>query len=126
MNAFPSSAFSGAPAAAPFTVMAKPVGRRCNLACGYCYYKSGIHSPGFAVPADAHPACMPNSLLEEFIRQYMQASPDKTVYFTWHGGEPALAGMDFYKRALELQNKHIGTGRSFVNNLQTNGTLLGD
>ena len=77
----------------PFVVMAKPVGSLCNLACGYCYYlETGQY---FKSPPQSR---MTDSLLERFIRQYIAASPEPVVSFTWHGGEPTLAGLDFYKR----------------------------
>jgi len=101
----------------PFSVMAKPVGSACNLACGYCYYKSG---KGASAPR------MSAVLLEEFVRQYIAASPGPEVFFTWHGGEPTLAGLDFYRLAVELQKKYAPEGWSCVNNLQTNGLALDD
>ena len=104
-----------------FSVMAKPVGARCNLDCGYCYYHASGHndlgagSPGWR---------MSGEVLEEFIRQYIEASAGPAVYFTWHGGEPTLAGLDFYKSAVELQKKYAPAGWNCVNNLQTNAILL--
>jgi len=103
---------------APFSVMAKPVGSRCNLNCGYCYY--------LKTPEQSRGARMTDEILETFIRQYIEASPGPEINFVWHGGEPALAGLDFYKRALELQQKYLPPGWSCWNNLQTNGVLLDD
>ena len=76
--------------------------------------------------ASRHPPRMPDGVLQKFIRQYIEASPGPAVYFTWHGGEPVLAGIDFYRRACELQKKYSPPGVTCVNNLQTNGTLLDD
>ena len=98
----------------PVYVMLKPVGDRCNLTCDYCYY---IGKGSGAVMDDA--------LLEEFTRQYIEAQPTPQVLFTWHGGEPLLRPLAFYKRALELQRKYA-QGRHIDNCLQTNGTLLND
>lgn len=71
----------------PFVVMAKPVGSLCNLECSYCYYlESGRFTPS------RHESRMSDSLLEKFIRQYIASSPGPVVQFTWHGGEPTLAG----------------------------------
>ena len=103
----------------PFVVMAKPVGPLCNLECGYCYYlKTGQqyeHSDTFR---------MSDVLLETYVRQYIEASPGPTVTFVWHGGEPTLAGLDFYRRAVDLQKRYLPPGWNCWNNLQTNGTLL--
>ena len=108
-------------AAEPFLVMAKPVGPICNLACTYCYYletRSLYQRP--------HQFRMTDVLLERYIRQYIEASPGPLVHFVWHGGEPTLAGLDFYRRAVQLQRRHLPEGWTCWNNLQTNGTLLND
>jgi uncharacterized protein len=95
--------------------MAKPVGSRCNLACEYCYYKT-----------EASFGKMTDELLELFTRQYIEASEGPEVNVVWHGGEPALAGLDFYRRAVELQKRYLPVGWFCRNNLQTNGVLLDD
>lgn len=109
------------PSGSPFTVMAKPVGPACNLQCSYCYYLEKQHS--YALP---HHFRMSEAALESYIRQYIEASPGPTISFVWHGGEPVLAGIPFYQRALELQKKYLPPGWACWNNLQTNGTLLDD
>lgn len=103
----------------PFVVMAKPVGPVCNMACTYCYYLAGIdHYPG------QHLFRMTDEVLESFIRQYMAASPGPTIQFVWHGGEPTLAGLDYYRKAVALQQRYLPSGWTCWNNLQTNGLLL--
>ena len=108
--------------ARPFVVMAKPVGSRCNLACDYCYY-SGIENSARTTGSDSL-YCMTGELLELFIRQYIEASEGPEVHIVWHGGEPALAGLDFYRRAVELEKRYLPEGWFCRNNLQTNGVLL--
>ena len=104
------------PFSRPMYVMLKPVGARCNLSCDYCYYLGrGLHTG----------PVMDEALLETFIRQYLEAQTMPEVLFTWHGGEPLLRGIAFYRRALELQRRY-GRGRQIDNCLQTNGTLLTD
>ncbi len=106
---------------APLAVMAKPVGSRCNMRCAYCYYlEKGQYSES---PRQTR---MSFDLLERLIRQTVAASPGPVVSFTWHGGEPTLAGMDFYKKALEMERKYLPKGREVWNNLQTNGLLLNE
>jgi uncharacterized protein len=105
----------------PFVVMAKPVGPLCNLECSYCYY---LETERFN--KNAHQSRMSDSMLETYIRQYIEASSGPIVPFTWHGGEPTLAGLDFYRLAVELQKRYLPEGWSCWNNLQTNGTLLDD
>jgi uncharacterized protein len=107
------------PFAHPLYVMLKPAGARCNLRCRYCYYleKSGLY--------DQQELLMSESLLELFIKQYVEAQTMPQVLFTWHGGEPLLQPISFYRRAMELQRKY-GGGRQIDNCLQTNGLLLTD
>ncbi len=106
---------------APLAVMAKPVGSRCNMRCAYCYYlEKGKYSEN---PKQTR---MSFDLLEKLIRQTVAASPGPVVSFTWHGGEPTLAGLDFYKKALELEKKYLPRGWEAWNNLQTNGLLLNE
>lgn len=105
----------------PFVIMAKPVGSRCNMHCSYCYYldkgKYSSHRTQTRMSFD---------LLEKLIRQTIEACPGPVVSFTWHGGEPTLAGLDFYKKAVELEKKYLPRGWQAWNNLQTNGLLLND
>jgi len=104
-----------------FQVFVKPVGASCNLACSYCYYldktrllaESGIHR-------------MTDELLEMYIIQHIQASTAQPIFFSWHGGEPTLAGLDYFRRIVEIQKKHLPHNRSIVNGIQTNGTLLNE
>lgn len=100
--------------------MAKPAGPACNLACEYCYYleKSGMFT-------DPRHTFMTDDTLEIFIRDYIEAQTTPEVQFTWHGGEPTMRKLDFYRRVMDLQ-KRYGTGRRIFNCLQTNGTLLND
>jgi uncharacterized protein len=105
----------------PFVVMAKPVGPVCNLECSYCYYLETAHF--YTHP---HRFRMSDALLETYVRQYIEASPGPTVLFVWHGGEPTLAGLDFYRHAVELQKRYLPQGWTCWNNLQTNGILLDD
>ena len=111
----------GTTASEPFVVMAKPVGPLCNLECSYCYY---LETERFY--ESSHSFRMSDSLLEMYVRQYIAASPGPVVQFTWHGGEPTLAGLDFYRLAVELQQRYLPEGWSCWNNLQTNGILLDD
>ena len=102
-------------------MMAKPVGSRCNMRCAYCYYlEKGRYS------THARQTRMGYDLLEKLVRQTIEASPGPAVSFTWHGGEPMLAGIEFYQKALALERKYLPRGWEAWNNLQTNGLLLND
>lgn len=104
-----------------FQVFVKPVGASCNLACSYCYYLDKTEL--FAEPGLNR---MPDDVLEMYIIQHFQASAEQTVFFSWHGGEPTLAGLEYFRRIVELQQKHLPVNRSVLNGIQTNGTLLND
>ncbi len=106
------------PFARPLYVMLKPVGSSCNLACHYCYYldKKQLY------PNDPR-HILSEELLEEFIRQYIQAQTASEVMFTWHGGETFMRPLSFYQHALRLQQKYAD-GHTICNSIQTNGTLI--
>lgn len=100
--------------------MVKPRGPICNLDCGYCYYLSKERLyPG----SDFR---MPDDVLESFTRQYIEAQRVPEVTFGWQGGEPLLMGIDFFRRAIELQGRYRRPGMRLINSIQTNGVLLDD
>ena len=108
------------PFAKPLYVMLKPAGAHCNLACKYCYYleKNNLYQ-------NSHRHLMSDEMLEQFTREYIEAQTMPQVLFTWHGGEPLMRSIDFYKKALALQKKY-SHGKQIDNAIQTNGTLLTD
>ncbi len=108
------------PFAKPLYVMLKPASAHCNLACKYCYY---LEKNKLYPTAQRH--LMSDEMLEQFTREYIEAQTMSQVLFTWHGGEPLLRSIDFYRKALSLQQKYAG-GRRIDNVIQTNGTLLTD
>jgi uncharacterized protein len=67
---------------------------------------------------------MPEDLLEEYIAQHIAASPDEVIRFSWHGGEPAILGLDYFRLIVDIQRRHRPAGRTIANGMQTNGTLL--
>jgi len=111
-----------APFSRPLYVMAKPTGSLCNLHCKYCYYleKKNLYN------AQHSTMLMDDRTLETYIRQYIEAQTQPQVLFIWHGGEPLLRPLSFYKRVLELQEPYTRRGYIIDNSLQTNGTLLTD
>lgn len=100
-----------------FHLMLKPAGSLCNLDCNYCYYLDKAEIYGGREPR------MSPEMLETVIRKYIEANDVPEVQFNWHGGEPTLLGLDFYRKAVELEKKYAGDKQVF-NTLQTNGTLL--
>jgi uncharacterized protein len=104
-----------------FQIFVKPVGAACNLRCSYCYYlkKKNLYPK-------ASTFLMSDDILEKYIIQHIEASTEQVIIFSWHGGEPTLAGIDFFRRAIKFQKKYKPAGRTIINGIQTNGTLLND
>lgn len=108
------------PFAHPLYMMAKPAGSMCNLSCRYCYYleKSELYD-------EYTNKIMSDALLEKFIDEYITSQTMPDVLFTWHGGEPLMRPLSFYKNVIKLQ-KQYSRGHHIDNCIQTNGTLLTD
>ncbi len=102
-----------------FQVFAKPIGSICNLDCHYCYYLKKEH-----IYPTGEPFRMPDDLLEEYIVQHIKAFPGPVIRFSWHGGEPTVLGLDYFRNIVALQRKHQPPDRRIANGIQTNGTLL--
>ncbi len=102
-----------------FQIFVKPAGAACNLSCRYCYYLGKGH-----LGAEGGLARMPEDLLEEYIAQHIAVSPDEVIRFSWHGGEPTILGLDYFRLIVDIQRKHRPAGRTIANGMQTNGTLL--
>ena len=105
----------------PFNIMCKPVCGVCNLDCRYCYYTM---KPRELYP-DTKKFHMTDEVLESYIRQYLDAMPVHCD-LGWQGGEPLLAGKEFFRKAVALQKRYGRDGQEIANALQTNGTLLDD
>lgn len=104
----------------PLGVMFKTVSTDCNLDCQYCYYRESLE--GTRVRRRINP-----DLLDTFFAQYLDYVADaKVASVSWQGGEPTLAGIDFFRRVVALQAKHARPGTTISNALQTNGVLLND
>ena len=102
----------------PFHLMIKPAGPDCNLSCEYCYYleKSRYYDQ------DVHR--MDDETLERVTAAYLKNHPGGEVVFAWQGGEPLLMGIEFFRRALDLQTKYSRPDQQVVNTLQTNAMLI--
>ena len=113
------------PFARPLYVMAKAAGPLCNLRCQYCYYleKQHLNDNSKVKIKDSKSRGISERLLEAYVRDYIQLQQVPEVLFTWHGGEPMLRPLSFYKQAVRYQ-QYYGRGRHISNSIQTNGTLL--
>jgi uncharacterized protein len=102
-----------------FSLLIKPAAADCNLRCAYCFY---IGRQALTVP---HPR-MSDAILEKMIASYMGSRQEVSYTFSWQGGEPALLGLPFWKKVVNLQMQHAPRGAIVCNAFQTNGTLITD
>ena len=105
-----------------FHTTIKPIGSTCNLCCTYCYYLS----KEALLEQKGNRQRIQDDTLERFIVEYVDAQDVEEIVFTWHGGEPTILGLPFFRKVVELQRKHTPSGRRISNDIQTNGTLLDD
>ena len=101
----------------PFSLLVKPVGAACNLACDYCFYldKSALYPNG--------PAVMPHKVMEHMVSSYL-ALPFDSHSITFQGGEPLLAGIDFFKDVANAVRQHSRPNAKVHLSIQTNATLM--
>ena len=104
-----------------FQVFAKPGSGLCNLECRYCYYLANQ-------PAGdgLEQARMPERLLEDYIVQHISATAGPLITFSWHGGEPTILGLAYFRTIVRLQEKHRPRNKRISNGIQTNGLLLNE
>ena len=104
-----------------FHVMTKPIGPICNLDCEYCFYldKEELYP-------ETRSFRMDDAVLENYVKQYIEAQEVNEVTFAWQGGEPTLMGVDFFRQAIRYQQKYRRPGMQIQNSFQTNATLLDD
>lgn len=100
-------------------VLAKPVGAACNLSCKYCFYKDKESS-------NRQSQVMTDEVLEAYIKQLIEMEPSDQIVIAWQGGEPTLAGIDFYKKAVKIATKYLPKNKTIEWTIQTNGVLLND
>jgi len=97
-------------------LIAKIVSIDCNLKCDYCFYHRWNQNSNRLMSCDT---------LETLIKEGCDYSPI-CAQFIWHGGEPLLAGLKFFEKIIEFQNKYRKNGQNIVNKIQTNGTLINE
>jgi len=96
------------------TPIVKPVNGSCNLSCSYCY-ASGLRKQ--TRKNRMHPETL-KATIDFFCRD------QGDIEFIWHGGEPLLAGIDFYRKAVGYQQTWEQKGKKIINSIQTNATLI--
>lgn len=103
--------------------MIKPASFNCNLTCKYCFY---LEKHNFLSVDDCHSGkYMDIYKTKSFIEKRIKEEKSRDIYFTWQGGEPMLAGLDFYKTIVEVQESLSKIYNKKIHNaIQTNGTLI--
>ena len=104
----------------PLNLLIKPASGRCNMRCRYCFYADETAHR----EVDDY-GLMPEDVLEAMIRKSL-AHAEGACTFGFQGGEPTLRGLDFFRRAVELQQKYNVNNVRIDNALQTNGTLINE
>ena len=103
-----------------FHLLAKPTGPICNLDCEYCFFLS----KEMLYPGDRFR--MADELLEEYIAQLLDSHRTPEVTIAWQGGEPTMMGLDFFKRSVELVERHRRPDQRVAYTIQTNGVLVNE
>lgn len=101
------------------SLLIKPASALCNLDCTYCFYLDRESDPYEA----SRSRIMSLETLQRLVEGYLAYSPHQAT-FTFQGGEPTLAGLDFFKSLTAFQRKAGGRRQIISNSIQTNGTLL--
>lgn len=100
------------------SLLIKPVSGACNLRCSYCFYRDIVEKRG-----DRGQPMMSLDLLEQLVRQSIGAASSR-VQLAFQGGEPMLAGLDFYKKAVEFAERYKSPEVQVEKSIQTNGTMI--
>lgn len=104
----------------PISIMVKPASGACNIRCKYCFYRD--------VAENRTQECygmMNFETLENIIRKAL-AHAEQQCTIVFQGGEPTLAGLDFFRESIRLQKLHNHNGITIFNAIQTNGLVLDD
>jgi uncharacterized protein len=101
-------------------ILLKPASSDCNMACDYCYYRNVRQ-----LYSDVSRPRMSLDVVDSVCEQYRALEPVE-IKIGWQGGEPTLMGLDFFRKAIELETRHARPGDCWGNTIQTNGVLLDD
>lgn len=104
------------------SILIKPASANCNMDCRYCFYKClssnrEKYSMGF----------MTDEVLDNLVKNAVEYA-DEYLTFAFQGGEPTLAGIDFFKKVVKLQKQYGSSKKSLRidNTIQTNGVTLNE
>ncbi|MCM1237381.1 MAG: radical SAM protein, partial [Ruminococcus flavefaciens] len=98
----------------------KPASSLCNLRCKYCFYEDEAvnrHSKSLGIMT-------PETAQRLIERAYSEIEPGGTVNFAFQGGEPTVAGLEFFRTFTANARARCPKGAAISFAIQTNGTLL--
>jgi len=104
----------------PLSLLIKPASSLCNLRCKYCFY----HSVAANREIEFY-GIMSSETLEIIVKKTLEFSDDFCT-IAFQGGEPTLAGLDFFRKFTELQMKYNIKNVKINNTIQTNGIVIDD
>lgn len=104
----------------PISVLIKPASSHCNLRCKYCFYHSlaeGRETGSYGI--------MKEDTTETIVSKVLDFA-DHYCTFAFQGGEPTLAGIDFFRKLVDMQKKHNKKNIQISNAIQTNGVVINE
>ncbi len=103
----------------PLTLLIKPVSGLCNMRCSYCFYADVTRSREVSSYG-----MMNSKTLENLVLRAFEYAGRTSVSFNFQGGEPTLAGLEFYRELISLQKRFNTAGAKVYNSIQTNGLQI--
>lgn len=100
------------------------IASRCNINCTYCY----MYNLGDGTYKN-QPKVMTDEVVDTLLVRVLEHCSEhnlKYFYFVFHGGEPLLAGKEFFINFIEKANRILMPATTPLYSLQTNGILLSD
>lgn len=99
------------------TILIKPASSLCNMRCRYCFYSSIAD-----IRENASYGIMSEETADNIIKKALQSS--NSVSFAFQGGEPTLAGLDFFKTFVAKVNEYNKEKKQVNYSIQTNGLYV--
>lgn len=91
----------------PIQLLIKPTSGDCNMKCTYCFYRRIKE----VYPGKDGEHIMSVDVLEQLIKDYLSYNFHVSM-FSWQGGEPTLAGLDFFKEVMDIQKTYGSRGQA--------------
>ena len=101
------------------SVLIKPVSAQCNLDCAYCFYKDEIKRR-----IVSQYGMMNDATMKSVIKKSFEFCDGGNVSFCFQGGEPMLAGIDFFIKFISIANESAKNNQKVQYSIQTNGTII--